>query len=138
MALTSALYGHFLELLGDKTLNLAADDLNVALFTDSYTPDPNNDFTYADTTDEATGAGYTTGGAALTGRTWAYDPVTQATTLYAAPVGWTALTTVFRYAVVYFVAGPLLGYLDYGSPQTLTNVNFVINFNAGLFRLPRT
>jgi hypothetical protein len=64
-------YDSFAELVADGTIDLDSHTFKLALLTSSYTPNAAHD-EYADLTGEVANAnGYTTGGEALTGVTWA-------------------------------------------------------------------
>lgn len=89
MAVTVSVYDHFLEILGDGSIDMDNDTFKVALLDSSHT------FTATDTdwsdvsgNELANGNGYTTGGAALTSVTWGQTSGTV--TFDAADVTWTA------------------------------------------------
>lgn len=70
MAVAAGAYGLTLEqvLINGQAINIEAEDMKVALVTDSSTPDFNADDTFADVDAEiGAGGGYTAGGNTLTG-----------------------------------------------------------------------
>ena len=85
-------------------INLYSDTIKLALVKSTYTPDLDAHTVWADVSanEVATGDGYTTGGAEVTGKT--LTRAAAITTFDAADVTWTALTKTFRYGVLY-VAG---------------------------------
>ena len=127
--------------LGNGSILLGADTLNVTLHTSSYVPNANTQTVYADLTNElATANGYTSGGVALSSVTWTNSTVTS--TLAAANASWTASggSITARYAVIRSTAthnarvAPLLAYilLDV-TPADVTATsgnNFVLQWNA--------
>lgn len=65
------LYDGVAEYMGDGTLDFDTNAFNITLHTSAYTPNQAHDV-YADATNELpTANGYVSGGAALTGVTWA-------------------------------------------------------------------
>lgn len=107
-------YDSFSEAIGDGTIDLDTDTLNVALFTSTYSPSASADTTYSALTNEvATANGYTASGEALTSVTWAQTG--GVATLDTADSQWTASggSITARYAVVYSVTATgndLIGY----------------------------
>jgi len=108
------LYDSFIEALGDGTIDLDTDVLNLALFTSTYTPAQGSDVTYSALTGEVAAiTGYATGGPALSGVAWTHTgQVSQldASDEVFSPVG-ADLTA--RYGVIYSVSATgndLIGY----------------------------
>lgn len=110
---TFTLYNGVAEWIADGTIDLDNDTFNITLHSSAYTPLATHDV-YADLSGElTTAAGYTNGGAALTGVTWTrsggtakFDSNDQ---VWTAPQG-QSLTA--RYAVVRDVtANKLIGYM---------------------------
>lgn len=96
------LYNSFAEFIADGTIDLDSDTFKIALLDSGYTPNLAHD-EWADVSGDeiANGAGYTTGGATLTGVTWnrtngvaTFDSDNQVWTASGGPI-------VARYAVIY-------------------------------------
>lgn len=139
---TLTFYDSFVEALGDGTIDLDTDTINVALFTSSYTPNVATDTAYSGLSGEvANGAGYTTAGAALASVTWAQSGGTA--TFDAADTAWTASGTLTaRYAVLYSVTATgndLIGYVLLDTTPadvSATDADLTIQWNAsGIFTL---
>ena len=136
-------YNSFTEALGDNTINLDTDTVNVALFTSTYTPSAGHTAFSGLTGQVAGGNGYTTGGQALTAITWAQTGGTA--TFDAADAAWTASggSITARYAILYSVTATgndLIGYIlldNTPADVTVTDTNtLTIQWNAsGIFTL---
>lgn len=141
MAITAKPYENFLVTLGVAYWDFLANTLKVALVTSGYTPDYAADTSYTvPATDEladdsSTDGGYTTGGSALLSKTWTV--ANGVATLNADPVGWSALTGTFRYAVVYRadVGNPLVGCIDFGADRTYNAEPFQLSFANGVLAI---
>tara|TARA_R110000796_G_scaffold112521_1_gene224061 strand:- start:112 stop:555 length:444 start_codon:yes stop_codon:yes gene_type:complete len=106
-----------------------------------YTPNFDTDSVFGDVGNEVTGAGYTAGGEALTGITFAISGGTI--TWDAADVTWTGSTiTNAAAAVIYNTSEankPLIAYVDFGGNFSTTSGTFQIVWNAsGVFTLDTT
>lgn len=140
--MASKMYGNLIARAFNKEVDYDTDTIKVALVTSAYTPDQDNHQTWSQVkSSEATGTGYTAGGAALSGKTVTYDATNNVTVLDADDVTWANSTITARYAVLYSDAGSsdgdkvLLGYVDFGVNQSSTNGNFTITWDAsGIFR----
>lgn len=140
--MASKMYGNLIARAFNKEVDYDTDTIKVALVTSAYTPDQDNHQTWSQVkSSEATGTGYTAGGAALSGKTVTYDETNNVTVLDADDVTWANSTITARYAVLYSDAGSsdgdkvLLGYVDFGVNQSSTNGNFTITWDAsGIFR----
>ena len=137
MAVTAFQYGSALSKAFDKQIDWDSDVIKVALLTSSYTPSQDGHDYFDDVAgSEVAGAGYTAGGATLTGKSIAYDATTNKTKLAAATVQWPASTITARYAVVYdatpgsAATQPLLGFVDFGTNQSTSNTTFEIVWAA--------
>lgn len=141
--MASKLYGNFLLRALDKQVDWLADTIKVALVESTYTPDQDVDASYADiSANEASGTGYTAGGATLANKSASYDGASNTVTLDGDDVTWANSTVTARYAVVYDDSGAvaadktLIGYVDFGSNQSSSNGNFTIAWDAtGIVRL---
>lgn len=138
----SGLYGLTLEkmFINGAALNMEAEDLKVAMVTDTHTPDFTVHDFFADLTNEVTGTGYTAGGAVMTG-----TEVTLASGLLtydATDVSWASSTIANAMAAVgYFdaVTDELLFLSDFVSAASSSGGTFAINWNAsGIFTLDYT
>ena len=140
--MASKMYGNLVRRAFNGEVDFDTDTIKVALATSSYTPDQDNDQTWSQVSAyEASGTGYTAGGAALSGKTITYDGTNNVTVLDADDVTWANSTITARYAVIYDDKGAsdtekvLLGYVDFGVNQSSTNGNFTITWDAaGIFR----
>lgn len=100
-------YDSFKEVIGDGTIDMGlitAGTFKCALFTSTYVPAATDDLYSALTGEVANGLGYTTGGNAVTGVTWA--DLAGTTTWDCTIPAWTATggSIVCRTAVIYHVA----------------------------------
>lgn len=141
MAVTAKMYGQTMMKALNKEIDWDTDTIKVMLCTSTYVPDQDA-HVYKDVsvTGEATGTGYTAGGATLGTKTITYDAATNKITLDAADVTWASSTITARYAVIYDDTPasnkPLLGYVDFGADQSSSSGNFTITWDAaGIFTI---
>jgi hypothetical protein len=125
-------FNSFVEALAEKTHNLGADTLKVALTNSA--PSATNTV-LADITQISAGNGYTTGGTQATQSSSAQTSGTYKLVLN--DVTFTASggsIGPFRYVVLYndtAASDELIGYYDYGTSLTVTSGNsFVVDFDA--------
>ncbi|MFC9892097.1 hypothetical protein ACFVMC_00245 [Nocardia sp. NPDC127579] len=136
MAASAKLYGLAQKSLFNKELDWDTDAIKVMLCTVSYTPNQDTHQYKSDITAEATGTGYTAGGALLTSCTATYNAGTNTLTLDAADVSWPNSTISARYAVLYNstpatdATRPLIGYVDFGQDISTTAGTFSIVWDA--------
>jgi len=137
---TTALYTKFPAKALNGEIDFDTDTIKVALVTSSYTPDQDaHDYWDDVSANEASGTGYTSGGATLGSKTVTQDNATNKQTFDAADVSWTSSTVTARYAVIYKSTGtastsPLIAYVDFGSNQSSSAGTFQITWNAsGIF-----
>tara|TARA_R110000737_G_scaffold229031_1_gene242863 strand:+ start:386 stop:814 length:429 start_codon:yes stop_codon:yes gene_type:complete len=129
MAITQAMCTSFkLALLGGE-MDFSSDtaqSYKIALYTSSATLDATT--AVYSVTNEVSGTNYVAGGAALT----IVAPTTSGVTAYLdfANVTWATATITARGAVIYQTGGttPAVAVLDFGSDQTSTAGDFVIQF----------
>ncbi len=134
MAITAKWYVNGLKHFSTANVDWdGADDVRVALMGAGYTPDQDaHDFFDDVSANEATGTGYTAGGAALGSRVLIVDAATNEVRLDAADVSWANSTLTARYAVVYKKRGgvssadELLMYIDFGGPEQTSAGTFSI------------
>lgn len=114
------IFNSFKKHIGDGTFDMDADTFKCALFTSSYTPDA-TDEVFADLSSEASGTGYTAGGATLANVTWTLSGGTVK--FDADDPSWTDTSVTARYAVVYksgtanSLTNPLVCLLDLGADK---------------------
>jgi hypothetical protein len=143
MAVSAYMYGQALGKALNKEISWTSDNIKVALVKDTYTPNQDTNAYWGDVVaNEATGTGYTAGGATLASKTLTYDNATNKLKLSAANAQWPASTVTARYAVVYDdspstnATKPLLGYVDFGANQSTSNTTFEIVWSAsGIFEI---
>lgn len=110
-----------------------AQTFRVLLVTSSYTPNLDHDFVSDVVANEATGTGYVRKD--VTGRAVVLDDTNDRADHDASNITWTALTSTFRYAVLFRLVtvdgdSPVLHYFDLGA-QSLTAQDFTIKWNGG-------
>jgi hypothetical protein len=134
---TTTVYGKLALTLFNKELDWDSDTIKCALVTSSYTPNQDTHQYWSDVVaNEATGTGYTAGGATLASKTITYDGATNKTTLDAADVSWASSTITARYAVVYDATPgtdatrPLIAYVDFSSNQSSSSGTFTVTWSA--------
>jgi hypothetical protein len=128
MAITAALCNSFKQELLAMTPHLAADVYKIALFTSAAALSKAT-ATYA-ATGESSGAGYTAGGATLTGFAVTLD--TDTAILDFADPSWANATITARGALIYNSsrANRAVAVLDFGADITSTNGTFTVTLPA--------
>lgn len=129
MSITQAMCTTFKLALLDGEMDFSSDTsqaYKIALYTSSATLSAAT--TAYSVTNEVSGTGYTAGGAALT----INAPTTSGTTAYLDfdDVTWSTATITARGALIYQTGGstPAVAVLDFGSDQTTTAGDFIIQF----------
>ena len=137
---TTKTYGSLITKAFNKEVDWDTDTIKVALVTSSYTPaQDTHDYWDDVSANEASGTGYSAGGATLASKTVGYTAGTNVTKFDAADVSWTTSTITARYAVVYVATGnaatsALIAYVDFGSDQSSSAGTFSIVWDAaGIF-----
>lgn len=128
-------FNQFVQDVANKVHNLGSDTL-LCMLTNTAPVATNT--LYANITELASGAGYTTGGAAISGVTSTQTAGTYKLIGAVANPTWTATGSMgpFRYAVIYNSTPssplkPLIGWWDYGSSLTLsTGQTFTVSLDA--------
>lgn len=137
--MSSTLYNQFKSLqLGLGTpIDLDADTIKLALVTSSYTPNIDTDqYWSTPQANEASGTGYTAGGATLANAAVTTDTTNDKGKFDADDVSWTISSALSaRYAVLYKSTGtagtsPLIGYIDFGSTYSLASGTITITWSA--------
>jgi hypothetical protein len=117
-------------------INLESDTIKVMLVTSAYVPDADNHARRDDVTNEASGTGYSAGGATLANQSVAVDPVDNEAVFDADDVVWPASTITARGAVLYKSRGgaaaddELLAYVDFGSDKSSSGAAFTVTWDA--------
>jgi len=117
-------------------IDLINDDIKVALLADTYTPDIDSDDNFDDVSgDEVSGSGYSAGGQSLANKSYSVDTTNDRAVLTADDITWAGATLTARYAVLYKDTGTpgtskLIGYIDFGSNQSVSGSNFVIQWGS--------
>ena len=146
-AITPRWMGPGLLYLLDNPADLETVTLKLALATSSFTPNiDTTDFRDDFTANELSNAsGYTTGGVTLTGVTWSYDSASDQVRLDFDDPSWTfSGTRTWRYGPLYIdTAGadstdPVVGYLDWGTDQTVSTPYTLTIDPAGLLYIDIT
>jgi hypothetical protein len=134
-------YNSFFKDIADNNIDLGADTIKVMLVQAAYTPDRDAHNRRDDVTDEASGTGYTAGGATLANVTTTQDDTNDLMKFDADDVVWTTVTVTFRYLVFYKSRGgaasadELIGYIDTGGNQTVTGANLTLQWHTnGIMR----
>ncbi len=133
--MADVIYNSFKKRLMQKDIDLANDTIKVMLVTSAYAPDADLHEFKSDVTNEAAGAGYTAGGAALTAKTVTQDNVDNEGVFDADDVTWANSTITARGAVIYKDTGvaatsPLICYIDFGADKSSEAADFTIQWNA--------
>lgn len=133
MAVSAHWYSQAMRSAFHKEMNVEADTIKVGLATSSYAYNQQTDRYYSVVTNElATGGGYTSGGATLTGQS-----VTDTGNVYTftgSAVSWTSATFSCQVAFVYdstpgsAATDPLISFVDMGATQTVSSATFTIQW----------
>ena len=133
---SATIYASVFDKAFKEEINLLADTIKVSLHTTTYTPDTDAHDYFADLTNEASGAGYTAGGATLANDVFTYTAGTNTWKYDADDVSWPSSSITARYAVLYdstpgtAATNPLICLFDFDTNQTTSNGTFSIAWNA--------
>lgn len=125
-------YNSFKQELLQGVHNFDSDTYGLMLVTDAYTPLATHS-KRSDVTNEVVGTGYTTSGQALTGLASSGGATAS---VDANDVTWSSSTITARAAVLYkrnggaASADELVFYFDFGSNQSSSNGDFVVQINT--------
>lgn len=139
--MASVFYNGFKLKIQNGSIDMDTDTIKCALVTSTYSPNIDTHVFWSDVTNEVSGTGYTAGGATLASVTVTQDNTNDRGVVDAADVTWSTATITARAAVLYKSTGtsstsPLICYIDFGSDQSSSGGNFVIQWNAsGIFAL---
>jgi hypothetical protein len=134
--MANAIYNSFKRDIANGSIDLDTDTIKLMLVTSDYTPNIDTNTKRSDVTNEVSGAGYTTGGAALQNKTVTINPTSDKAIFDADDVTFSVATITARGAVLYKSRGgassadELICYLDFGSDITSTAGNFNIAFDT--------
>lgn len=134
--MASGVYNIFKSELMKASVDLANDEIKVALLTSShaFNADSTVDSEWADVSaNEVSGANYTAGGQALAGKTVTVDNTDNEGVFDANDVNWAASTITARHAVIYdntTTPKYLIASIDFGQDTSSTNGNFQIQWDA--------
>lgn len=131
----SLIYNAAKAALLDGGLDLLNDMLKVALVGAAYTPDPDAHEVFDDISAEVSGAGYTAGGQALSGKVILRDDINDRAAFDAADLTWAAATLTARGAVLYADSGdpgtsPLVAHIDFEYDYAASGENYVVEWHA--------
>lgn len=132
--MANMIYNAFKKNIMNGTIDLDTDTVKVALVTVSYNPIQDDHDFFNDVTNEASGDGYTAGGAEITSKDVSQDNTDDEGVFDGADVAWADSTITARGAVVYKDTGasttsPLICYFDFGSDQSSSSGEFKITWN---------
>lgn len=135
--MASVFYNNYYEELGKGNIDYTANTFKILLTTTSYTPDVDAHAFRSDITGEASGTGYTAGGATLSSVTLTQDNTNDRANIDAADVTFSTITVAnVDGAVVYKSTGtastdPLICYIDFTEgAQTINAGDFTITFDS--------
>lgn len=137
--MANIIYNSFKGKIMDGSIDLDTDTIKVVLVTSSYTPDQDSHTQYSHITNQVTGDGYTTGGAALSDQAVTVDNDDNIGVFDASNPTWSSSTITARGAILYkyiddegdpAATSPLIAYIDFGTDKVSSNGNFTIQFDA--------
>ncbi len=132
----NVVFNSFKRDIANGSINLLSDTIRVMLVTSSYTPNQDTHTKRSDVTNEVSGTGYTSGGAALANKTVTANNTSNAGVFDADDVVWSTATITARAAVIYKSRGglasadELIAYIDFGSDVTSTAADFTLPWSA--------
>jgi hypothetical protein len=132
--MANAIYNSAKRDLANGSIDLDTDTIKVMLVTATYSPNIDTHTKRSDITNEVSGTGYTSGGAALANKTVTADNTNDRMVFDADDLVWSASTITARGAVLYKSRGgaasadELIMYVDFGSDISSTADNFTIQW----------
>ena len=117
-------------------IDLLNDSIKIALMTETYSPDKDNDEYYSDLVGEASGTGYTAGGKVLSNRTISKDDLNDRAEFKADDLVWNAITVSnVNSCVIYKDTGTpstssLIAYIDFAYSFQKISEDLIINWDA--------
>ena len=134
--MADVIFNSFKRDIMNGSLDLDTDTIKVMLVTSAYTPDQDAHTKRSDVTNEASGAGYSSGGAALANKAVSADNTDNEGVFDADDVTWGSSTITARGAVLYKSRGgassadELICYIDFGADKASSAGNFTVTWNA--------
>jgi hypothetical protein len=137
--MASGIYNSFKRDVLKGLVNLVSDTIQCALMTASHTfnaaAGTNSIWSQVSGNEVASGNGYTTGGATLSGNSVTANDTNNQGVFAASNVSWTSSSITARYAVLYDATQsnpnkPLICCFDFGSALTSVSATFQIVWNA--------
>jgi hypothetical protein len=116
----------------DEVSGDGVDTIKCALLTNAHSFDTDHNEWGEISANEASGAGYTTGGAIISNLVVTQDNVNNKAVFDADDVTWSSSTITAKYAVLYDVTQGtnLIACFDFGSDYSSSNGNFTVQWNA--------
>lgn len=133
--MASLIYNSCIDDMARGSIDFDTDTFYLMLVTSAYTPDKDAHLKRSSVTNEVTGTGYTTGGAAST-VTVTKDNTNDRVTIAFASVAWPSSTITARAGVLYkrrggaATADELVAYVDFLSDITSTSGTFTVTFSS--------
>lgn len=132
--MANAVYNKFKQKLINGDIDFTNDTIKAILVTDQYTPNIDTDEFLDDVTNEVSGAGYTTGGLEITGKTVTVDTDNDLVIFSGSDLTWATSTITARGIVIYKDTGnsttsPLICYLDMTIDRSSLATDFVIRWS---------
>lgn len=135
--MASGIYNSYkANVFSPSDVDFLANDIKVALMSPAYTPDFDADQFYADVSaDEASGAGYTTGGQSLTTKTVNQDNTNDRGVFDADDLNWPSSSITARGCIIYKDTGnpatsKLIGYIDFLTNRTSSGGTYTIQWQS--------
>lgn len=134
--MADVIFNSFKRDIMNGSIDLDTDTIKVMLVTSSYTPDQDAHDKRDDVTNEVSGTGYSSGGAALANKSVSADNTDNEGVLDADDLTWSSSTITARGAVLYKSRGgaasadELICYIDFGSDKSSSAGNFTLQWNA--------
>ena len=134
--MASLVYNSFKKDIQNGNIDLDTDTIKVMLVTSSYAADRDAHTKRSDITNEVSGTGYSSGGAALANKSVTQDNTDDEGVFDADDQVWSSSSITARGAVLYKSRGgassadELICYIDFGADIISTNGNFTITWNA--------
>lgn len=135
--MASLIYNSCLDDLAKGNINFNADTFKCMLVQSGYTPDKDTHLKRSSVTNEASGAGYSTGGSTVTA-TVTKDTANDRVDISFSNPSWGSSTISANAAVIYKSRGgassadELVAYVDFGSTVSSTSGTFSVTFSSPL------
>lgn len=109
-----------------------SDTIKCALLNSTHGFDVDHNYWSNISANQASGAGYTTGGATLANKNCAQDDTNNRASFDADDVTWSSSTITARYGVLYNLtkSNELIACFDFGQDYSSSNGNFTISWHA--------